>query len=493
MKIFEIGNGEHAGAEALSVSQFLATWPACDFLLLDASCVTFQELSALTERLRSRMIGFVSADREKRAQLLRFGHFDFSEIWTLPNLVDELTYMTQDLAQTQGFSMAPDEGAVIPDNFSGNIERLGRYELRVSGNFKTPEVVVAFKRLHQNWGKPIFVVPFRRFYNAPGKHHLTFDYTVLSGDLRVTYEIFTYDRQGNLLKTDRFEQREGTFEAFEAAEFRGRILLHGRGSVRLGKVWTYKDKHGLGWYQLGDARHETADGEFVHSLYIPGKRPEKLIVGFSGNLSELPHYERQTMATYGFPVLLFCDLRARGGAFHVGNATYEAEISRQIDAHLTENGLKRSDLILIGWSMGSFPAVYYGLKMQAGHVLAAKPLLHLGRVTSNTTVMYRAEPSMIAARAQLTGRVDLADEAALDAKILSALTEAKSGGKLDATHFYSFHMSADELDKCVPFFAALPHHAITEALGFHADKIGEMGQWINQVLDELSEKSAEML
>ncbi|MDR0199487.1 MAG: hypothetical protein LBI43_02800 [Streptococcaceae bacterium] len=493
MKFLAINCEIHEKIQSVKFDDYMNGRPNADLLLVDCEKLTDLELSNLTEAVRSRYIGFRGATETQKSQLEALGHFDFSGIWDLPDFADELEFMMSDLAQTQGFSMMPDEGAVIVDSFQGEVVRRGRYEMELSGDFGEEMLALQFKRLQANWGKPIYVVPFRRFYNAPGKHHLTFDWEVLEGDVQVRYVIQTLSQKGDeLLREDVYSEREGDFTALTHAEFRGQVYLSGSGRVRLGKVWTYKEKYGLGWYQLGDSRKmlETPAGrEMIHSLFIPGKRAERLIVGFSGNLSELPHYERQTMAKTGFPVLLFCDLRARGGAFMLGkhlNTAYVQEVMRMIDEKLAMLGLSRRDLIFAGWSMGSFPALYYGLNMQAGTIIAAKPLLHLGRVTGNVEVSYRTEASMISAREYLCGRVDSADDERLDG-LVSELLQTTDASQTD---IFTFLMESDELDRCEEVFtndlAGARNVVIERACGFHADKIYEMSQYIGYVLDALS-------
>ncbi|MDR0299589.1 MAG: hypothetical protein LBI13_05850 [Streptococcaceae bacterium] len=482
MKYLQINGQNWDEIDEIRLDDYLAERPVANYLLVDCQDIEVIDLKRLIDSVRSRYILYRGATKEQKQLLDEFGHFDISKIWEFKKLAQELDFMLDDLVQTQGFSATPDEAARLSDNFQGRIERHGRYEMLIEGDFPEETVVFDLQRLVKNWSRNVYVIPFRRFYNAPGRHKLIFDYQT-KGDIKVTYLIFTLDHQGNLLKTDRITEKEYLFEAAVNVDFQGQVLIQGKGTATLGKVWTYKDKQGLGWFQAGDRRDITSEGEAVHSLYLPGKKKEKLIVGFSGNLSELPHYERQSMANYGFPVLLFCDLRARGGAFHIGKKTYEETLTALIDEKLTELGLHHQDLILIGWSMGSFPAMYYGLKMQVGEVIAAKPLLHLGQVTDKVEVAFRSEPSMIEARHYLTGNYRAEDTAKLDAIIEEALASSDPS----QTNFHVFMMKNDELDHCEQLFENLKAHAksvsIRKEAGFHSEKIPQMSRWIDEVLE----------
>ncbi|MFV0556010.1 MAG: accessory Sec system protein Asp2 [Lactovum sp.] len=472
---------------ALSVEDCLYR-QGINYLLLDCREIKDLDLENLIENVRSRFIVYAYANEEQDKKLKEMGHFDLTEIWESSNFIDQLDFIFDDLAQTQGFSMLPDEAAEISNHFQGYIERHGRYEMFVEGEFEEETVLLDFKKIVKNWGRTIFVMPFRRFYNSAGRYHLTFDYET-SGDLQVIYVIYTLDRRGNLLRKERITEKEYVFQADENVEFKGQILLKGKGTVTLGKVWTYKEKYGLGWFQAGDERTETKNKEFIHSYFIPGKRKEKLIVGFSGNLSELAHYERQSMATYGFPVLLFCDLRARGGAFHIGrnlSIDYAQTLIGIINQKLKRLGLTHSDLIMVGWSMGSFPAMYYGIKLRASDIIAAKPLLHLGNVTGDAEISFRSEPSMIAAREYLTGRYHPNDQEELNEVIYELLKVSD----LSEINFYTFMMKNDELDRCESLFNFIASHAKSveshSEQGFHSEKIPVMSQWINKILDRIS-------
>lgn len=491
MNIIQINGKNFENIESISADEFLREKPIVDHVLLDCRDVSLSVLEKIVNAVRTRYICYAYAEEAQQLLLKRFGHFDLTKIWEKPNFIEQLEFMFTELTQTQGFSMMPDEAAMIVDDFPGEVERHGRYEMQVSGEFPKKTLLLDYKRLVLNWGKPIYVIPFRRFYNAVGRHHLIFDYET-TGDLEVTYVITTLDKKGNILKRDEISEKEYIFDSLKNVEYKGQIYIKGSGTLRLGKVWTHKEKYGLGWFQMGDEHERTANGEPIYSYFIPGKSVKKLIVGFSGNLSELPHYERQTMAKTGFPVLLFCDLRARGGAFQLGyklSEDYSMALIKLIDIRLTSLGLTRQDLIFAGWSMGSFPAMYYGMRMQAGHVIAAKPLLHLGDVTGNKKVIYRTEPSMISAREYLMGRCMPEDTEQLNNIIYEILQQSD----VSQTSFYSFMMSNDELDRCEPFFEKLTERAksvdLEHSTGFHADKIGDMGQWINKILDKLSDDS----
>ena len=80
------------------------------------------------------------------------------------------------------------------------------------------------------------------------------------------------------------------------------------------------------------------------------------------------------------PFLLFSDPRLEGGAFYLGTEKLEDKIQATIQYYLDYLGLDRSDLILSGLSMGTFPALYYGSHFEPKGIVVGKPLTNLGTI-----------------------------------------------------------------------------------------------------------------
>jgi accessory secretory protein Asp2 len=468
---------------------FLASPQPADLLLLDARVVSVDQIEDLVAKVRTRYIGYAHATFDQRFVLDRYGHFDITHLWDDPQLEARLAFMFEDQLFTQGWSCAPDESAVINDDLPGTVIRQGRYEMYFEGDYDVNQWALHWSQPVDIWMKKTRVSPFRRLYTH-GDFGLDFDWETLEGDVTPIY-VFNWIKDGAVLKTETITDRQARITVKPGDRLTVQLYLKGSGKIRIGKIWTYRDKAGLGHFLPGDMKTTTPDNEAIYSYHIPGKQPKKLIVGFSGALNEVPQYERQSMAKFGTPVLLFMDLRERSGVFHLGrgmNTSYEETLIAIIDEKLSENGLTRKDLILTGWSMGSFSALYYGLKMQAGHIIPCKPVVHLGKVTADTWLIYKNDGTMIDARQYLTGRTDAADTEHLDGLLDDIIVTTDTA----QTNVHAFAMENDELDRSIAWFEQdLKPHVKQLSLethkGFHADARKEMGYFILNTLRTIIE------
>lgn len=490
MEFIELNGNQHQGATSLSLNEYLEKEPKAEKLILDCRSLSFLELKKLVETVRTRFIIYAHASQEQEEILAAAGHFDMTEPFDeAEDFCAELEFMLDDWDYSQGFFAFDEAMKIAPElmNFADYVERHGRYEVELSGDFPADTLAMS-SQLARNWMG--LTAAYRRIHKA-GKFLLSFDCET-SGSLEVKQVISQSDRTGKVLaRTEIKAGADTVFEHIKDAQLSVQLYLSGKGRARLGKTWIYKYKHGMGHFVLGDERRTvTATGEHVHSYYIPGKLKGKLIVGFSGALNEIPHYERQSMASLGFPVLLFLDLRERSGAFMLGrelNPAYEELVQAIIEEKLAENVLSHRDLIVTGWSMGSFPSLYYGLKMEAGDIIPAKVVANLGNVTADEFIIYRNDGSMLSARPYLTGRSSHDDSWRLN----QLLPELAKASDLSETCIHGFFMSNDELDQAQAFVKSLEPELksleIQEFPGFHGEGRLEMGQFIVQKLEEIKE------
>ncbi|GFH40955.1 accessory Sec system protein Asp2 [Lactococcus insecticola] len=486
-------NTQHLTAlEQLSLDDFLQAPKPASYLILDCRGVDLSTLEKLVTSVRSRYIVYGYATAKQAALLGQWGHFDLTEIWEAPDFLALLDWIFDDLLFTQGWNLAPDEAAMLSDDFTGTIERRGRYELFFDHKVAKKELLTTFDPLVRNWMFKTYVRPYRRFDKA-GKYLIEFD-VVADDSVTVTYVFTQYDKNYQIVRKEMIDARtpSAIFEKLPDTTLDVMIYVEGQGQAVIGKVWTYKYKYGLGRFVAGDRRYLTAQNEPIDTYYMPGHDTRKLIVGFSGALNEVPQYERMSMAKFGFPVLLFADIRSRGGVFQLGrnlNTDYENEVKRLIDEKLSENGLTRKDLIFAGWSMGSFSASYYGVTMSAGDIIACKTLTNVGKITSDTWLIYKMDGAMIDAREYLTGRTDKSDDEKLDQILPKAVAEHD----ISDTNFHLFMMHDDELDRNVSFFEeVVKPRAKTLTIemhdGFHAGKVREQNAFIMARLKEIKDK-----
>ncbi|GAB2026029.1 hypothetical protein OfM1_21020 [Lactovum odontotermitis] len=488
MKFIELNSENFTETQKLQLADYLQTQPAADRLILDCRSVSDNELKRLVDTVRTRYIVYAFASEPQAELLSKYGHFELTKIWDSADFIHQLEFMFDDHDYAQGFT-GPDEGTKFSKDLmtkADYVERRGRYEIELAGDFSENEETLIFSYENgRSWTGGTW--PFRRIHKT-GKYLLTIE-AETSGTLKMIQRISSLDKSGKLLKQDDLHPGDNIFERTrETASLFVQVFLSGKGSLKLGKTWFYKYKYGLGHFALGDRRDNTKAGEPVYSFYIPGKLPRKLLVGFSGALNEIPHYERQTMARAGFPTLLFMDMRARGGSMMLGkkmDPDYETLVEKIIDEKLHELGLTRHDLIFIGWSMGSYPALYYGIKMEAGDIIPCKPVVHLGSVTSNISLIYRTDAMFLTARSHLTGRTEKEDDSWLNA-VLPNLVEKQN---LERTKIHAFIMENDELDKSRDFFESLAPKLrqleVETHKGFHAGGLPQMSRFIIKTLKNI--------
>ncbi|GAB2026469.1 accessory Sec system protein Asp2 [Lactovum odontotermitis] len=488
MKFIELNSENFTETQKLQLDDYLQTQPAADRLILDCRSVSDNELKRLVDTVRTRYIVYAFASEPQAELLSKYGHFELTKIWDSADFIHQLEFMFDDHDYAQGFT-GPDEGTKFSKDLTTKadyVERRGRYEIELAGDFSENEETLAFSYGNgRGWTGGTW--PFRHIYKS-GKYLLTLEVET-TGTLKMIQRISSLDKSGKLLKQDDLHSGDNIFERTkETANLFVQVFLSGKGSLKLGKTWIYKYKYDLGYFALGDRRDYTKAGEPVYSFYIPGKLPRKLLVGFSGALSEVPHYERQTMALAGFPTLLFMDMRARGGSMMLGkkmDPDYEALVEKIIDEKLHELKLTRQDLIFVGWSMGSYPALYYGIKMEAGDIIPCKPVVHLGDVTSNTSLTYRGDATFLTARSHLTGRAEKEDDDRLNA-VLPNLIEKQN---LERTKIHAFIMKNDELDNSRDFLESLRPKLcqleVETQKGFHVEGMPQMSQFITKIMEKI--------
>jgi len=426
-----------------------------NYLILDCRKVTDEEVVKLVDGIRTRYIVYGHATDKQKIALDEWGHFDMSHIWEEENFPNLLEYMFEDWDKHQGWS-SPDESLRPTDDLMEHakyFERHGQHEITVEGNF--PKETLAFRyEITSNWEPLLIGGIFRRIgrTSSAGKRLLTLDYDT-TGTLEVMFKFSQIDDQGNIIKQDIVKEKEFIFD-FSPSHLSVQIFLSGKGKLRLGKIWIYKYKHEMGYFNVGDERFITKENEFIHSYYIPGKVQTHLLVGFTGALNNIPHYERQSMAGVGFPVLLFNDSRERSGVGQLGRGLskqYEKDLMSVIDKKLDELNLTRKDLIFTGWSLGSYPALYYGLKMGASHIIPCKSLVNMGNMTENLDVIYDSDATFMNIRQYTMGRADKADTDRLNQLMRDTADQAD----LSYVTIYAFLMMYDGLDLAKPFLETL--------------------------------------
>lgn len=162
------------------------------------------------------------------------------------------------------------------------------------------------------------------------------------------------------------------------------VFASGQGTLDLHVLHQRRSRHGLGLLLPGDDWQLTDEHEEVLSYFNPGNRQSPLVVNFSSMHAHADGFDmRESMNTLESPYLLFSDVRMQGGAFHIGTETYEKTIIETIRKTMKTLHLEPKDVILTGYGMGSFPAMYYAADIKPQAVVLAKPIVNIGTLTEN--------------------------------------------------------------------------------------------------------------
>ncbi len=175
--------------------------------------------------------------------------------------------------------------------------------------------------------------------------------------------------------------RKTGYEIYSAS-----LKIKGQGTLKLGNLHYRESRSGKGSFLVGGQKTiDQVNEEFV-SYFYPGDLKPPLTVYFSGYRTGEGFEGEYMMKSFGTPYLLIADLRLEGGAFYRGNKDYENKIEATIQKTLDWLGFSNDQLILSGISMGTFGALYYGMKMQPDAIIVGKPLINLGQMATNETV-----------------------------------------------------------------------------------------------------------
>jgi len=480
-----------------SLSEIQAKTEPFDFLLVDLSNSNLDK-SSLLDWTPTRKILYIHGSDEDRLFFNQLGHFDLSQQFQQLSAEDFLDFIAKAFFQGQkAGEINPSEFALIPSSFPAFLERNGRYEMIFHGNFgdKFTEALYWSNHIERYWGKS-FALPISGLEAG-----ITYEFYA---DIEVAgnaqYElIFSFFGADESFQERKFTTNEFTLVVPETTfkdALQLSLHLKGEGTVRLGKINFRKSRYGFGTFLPGDSRKLLANGEEILSHFVPGKDNRYLVVSFTGYLNQLPKYEYLSLTRFDFPCLFFQDARTRGGVFQLGkqlNKEYVEAIEARIQEVLDKLGLKRENLIVNGYSMGSFPSLYYGAKFGAGHIIASKPLISLGTMSADKDLIWSMDGWFLSARHYLMEGARKEDTPILDNLLIERLKESD----LSKSKFHLFTMNQDEYDgRSLPMLLELINksgaklqHVASD--GKHADKIPEMQGFIINVLRILKEENHE--
>lgn len=171
--------------------------------------------------------------------------------------------------------------------------------------------------------------------------------------------------------------------------FNAQVLIYarGKGKARIGTIHMRRSRGPHGTFMPNDQR--VLNGRLnddVAYYFDAGDMKPPLNVYFSGWRTKEGYEGNLMMRSMGAPYLLIADQRLQGGAFYLGDATFEREILQVIQEKLAALQFNPHDVILSGMSMGTFGALYYGSQLAPKAIVVGKPLTNVGYIVQNGRV-----------------------------------------------------------------------------------------------------------
>ena len=249
-------------------------------------------------------------------------------------------------------------------------------------------------------------------------------------------------RQDILLKEADFAQAiivEQDYDAYLSISLEAR----GQGKVNIGNLHQRWSRKQFGKFVLGGSILHDKKREEINYFFHPGDFKPPLAVYFSGYRPAEGFEGYWMMKNLQCPFLLFSDPRLEGGAFYLGTEELEDKIQATIQYYLDYLGLDRSDLILSGLSMGTFPALYYGSHFEPKGIVVGKPLTNLGTIAKRGRLEAPGVfPTSFDVLHLQTGGVSLKDMKELDQRFWTRFKKAD----FSQTTFGLSYMKDEDMD-----------------------------------------------
>lgn len=158
------------------------------------------------------------------------------------------------------------------------------------------------------------------------------------------------------------------------------LEIKGQGTLTLGILHSRWSREGYGIFIAGGQRIINPDNhEDLAYFFNPGDLRPPLNVYFSGARSAEGFEGFPLFRGLHAPMMLFTDMRQEAGQFYTTDYM-EKGIKQAIQRALQQLGFQRSQLVMNGISMGTYPALKLGAQLGAGFINIAKPLANLGYI-----------------------------------------------------------------------------------------------------------------
>lgn len=269
---------------------------------------------------------------------------------------------------------------VIASSFKGSIQYNGKHYIHLQGDFgekfqqifqwkRTPNV--ASKEAIELW-------PEFEKDEAVSLRYVIHMYHAQMANKRIN----TYYIEGNDLEKPLIIQAPDDADVSLSLSLEAK----GEGKLTISSMHSRYSRYGLFQNLLGGHRVVNSKRQEFFYLSHPGDLKPPLNVYFSGFRTQEGFEGYYMMRSLGAPFLLITDPRFDGGGFYIGDAEYEAQITKVIIDTLASFGFKNDQLILSGMSMGTFGATYYGADLNPNAIILGKPVFHLEDVADQLRV-----------------------------------------------------------------------------------------------------------
>lgn len=278
-----------------------------------------------------------------------------------------------------GENFSPNSLTVNPF-FSGTISCSGNFHMLLEGDFGSDFTQIAYWKHNI----PVFegqAIDLYLEYEKTGSVEIKLKiFKFINGSIGQMERVWEFDEAQ--LQDVVMIDNDGAYGPVSAS-----IQAKGEGSLKIISLHDRHSRRGHGFFLPGGKRLVADSGEEAFSYFEKGDRKPPLAVYFSGYRSQEGFEGYYMMRGFGCPFLLLTDPRSEGGAFYVGEKSYEDMILQEIRQRTKELGFSEQDVVLSGASMGTYGSLYYGSKLHPHALLLAKPLTNMGNVAKNERIL----------------------------------------------------------------------------------------------------------
>lgn len=383
-----------------------------------------------------------------------------------------------------GFATRFSEQQFVPsEKVTGHLSRGGRFLTQFSGDFGSQWQALGYLKVLAG-------------DLSPNRENLVWLEHETQGNIEVALKfVFFRDdkiQQVQIVSGEQLHALTPIGGLSDYANYQVIVMAKGRGQVSFHALHQRRTRHGLGHLLPGGEWHLTSEGEEVLSYFNPGMRNKPLIVSFAGSRLFSDGFELMgVFDELETPYLLFTDSRTQGGVFEVGSKIFEQTVIDRIRQAMAELGITGDDVIFHGYSMGSYPAMYYAADIQPAAIVISKPIINLGSFSAKMDFPHHRNTDWtLDMRRHLTGRMSKEDTVVLDEKLWQHIKQI-DWKNIDVS---LFTMDLDEYDgeslpELLDFFREQHVHLTHfEEHGYHIEKISEMITFIKNRLYTLRDK-----